>query len=151
MIRDMDKKIVSDGTYVFRQTLTWNLENPRVCWILHHPIPEGESDPERDAAIYLSQGMGYGSADISYLFGLPVSVGVDLGVVRSPIGPGTLYHMLEAATDSEKIFRAWGDGSLLGRDKVVLYTLKNFGFPTERLGVTEGHPSTPLDVVKERS
>jgi hypothetical protein len=142
-----------DGKYRFVLTREWASGQGRVCFIMLNP---STADASKDDAtirkcVGFARKWGFAALDVVNLFALRTKHPSDLRCAPDLVGPRDqaerLYSdiwLTHAAAMADKCVAAWGnDGSLYGRDRVVLKLLK--GLPLFCLSVTEkGQPGHPL-------
>ncbi len=142
---------VIDDTKTFRYLLwrTWDVNRPRLLWVMLNPstADEQQSDRTLGRCISFSKKWDYGSLEIVNLFAFRTSDPKDLDAVSDPIGSENDRRIAEAATRAEKIVVAWGErGIYKQRDSAVLELLaQQTSLPLYCLGKTKnGSPRHPL-------
>ncbi len=136
---------------IYRYTLVriWDADLPRALFVLLNPSTADAAidDNTLRRGIAFAKLWGYGSVEFVNLFAFRSTDPTVLkaaSVVNDVVGPHNNEHIAEAAKRADVIVLAWGaNGSLLDRNKVVLYLLKDYELSC--LGkTTHGHPKHPL-------
>lgn len=145
----MGAEIDLAGTYRYSLWREWNLDAPRISFVMLNPSTADATanDPTIRRCISFAQSWGYGSLEVVNLFAYRATNPNTLLRAADPIGPENDRHLLAASQRAQTVILAWGNwGTLHSRNRAIISLLsvqKNIYC----LGRTQaGHPRHPLYV-----
>ncbi|MEL6454534.1 MAG: DUF1643 domain-containing protein [Cyanobacteria bacterium J06623_5] len=124
----MKRTAIFDNTGQYRYQLgrQWQPAEKEVAFIMLNPSRADDSvdDPTLRACIQFAQKWRYGSLSVVNLFGYRTPHPRELAHAAYPVGTENDIHLLEVATEADRIVLAWGNwGRLHGRDRTILTLL----------------------------
>jgi hypothetical protein len=141
---------VMNGPYRYLLWRIWDLQLPRLLWIMLNPSTADETtnDPTLRRILGFSHASGFGGLEVVNLYALRSPSPKALLLASDAIGPENDRYIQEAMLRADKIIVAWGnEGARDGRDQAVLSLLS---CPVFCLGMTRvGCPRHPLYVKAE--
>ncbi len=134
---------------VYRYTLTrvWDIDGPRMCWILLNPstADQHKDDPTIRRCIAFAKTWNFGGMNLLNLFAYRSTNPDVLPRVADPFGPLNLEHITATTRPAPLIVCGWGRKAPFGHDKRVLAMLRQLGRPLYCLGTNgDGSPRHPL-------
>ena len=134
---------------VYRYTLTrvWDMDGPRMCWLLLNPstADEKQDDPTIRRCIAFAKAWGYGGWDLVNLFAYRSTNPDVLPRVPDPFGPLNLEHIAATTRVAPLVVCGWGRKAPFDHDQRVLAMLRQYGRTLHCLGLNgDQSPKHPL-------
>jgi len=135
-------------TYRYRLTRTWDASRARLNFVMLNPSTADahDLDPTVRRCVGFAISWGFGSLEVTNIFGFRATDPALLVAQVEPVGEGNDRAIRDAATAADQVVVAWGTkGSHRGRDDEVHALLRGIGVRPMVLGLTrDGHPAHPL-------
>jgi len=143
-----DAVISACGTYRYLLQRFWDARLESLNFVMLNPSTADASldDPSIRRCLGFARTLGYGSLEVTNLFGLRSTDPRALRGHADPIGPENDEQIVSSAKVCHLTICAWGAlGSYLGRANHVLGLLRKAGIAPHALAVTQdGQPKHPL-------
>lgn len=138
-----------DRRYRYRLWRAWELDKPRLGFIMLNPSTADETKPDRTISRCLTKAkaLGFGGLEVANLFAFRSTDPKAMRRAHDPVGPDNDAAIIAAAEACKggPIICAWGQGGKYRqRDNDVYWMLLGQGLTLYCLRYTEGAPHHPL-------